>query len=111
MSDNICVDKHIDVDSIVDGIIAQNEHGTMFFSVINQNYSADIANMLCSGLRSYADKDELKEIIKSTNANNFHDLVIKTCDKILKNVDKMIIILHNKIKDATKNKGGENNDY
>lgn len=87
----------IDIEAVAKGISDNDEIGSMFFSIINQKYNKDQATILCSGIRSYANSDELLTIFKSVKYNNFSELVTKSCDKILETLDKMVVELHNKI--------------
>lgn len=94
--------QNLDLDAIANGIVDNNEVGTMFFSILNQEYSPEIASMLCSGIRSFSSKEELIKLLKNADAENMHELVIKSCDNILITLDKMINKLHNKIDNELK---------
>lgn len=106
------VDKHLDIDGIVDGIINNDERGSMFFSILNQSYSKDIASMLCGVIRAYSERKGLHDIMLTTNANNMKDLVVRVCNKILVIIDKQLNQVHNDIvRDLNKYRGDENNDH
>lgn len=110
--DKSTVDKHLDIDGIVDGIINNDDRGSMFFSILNQSYSKEIANMLSSAIRAYSERKGLHDIMLATNANNMKELVIRSCNKILVIIDKQLNQVHNDIvRDLNKYRGDEKNDH
>lgn len=96
------MNNNIDIEELAKGIVNDNEVGSMFFSIVNQKYSSDVSELLCNALRNWVNYDEILDILQNTKADNLTELVTKSCNKILLVVDKIIIKIHNDIKEYTK---------
>lgn len=103
--------NNIDIEAIADGIVNNNEVGSMFFSIMANYYDEETFDLLSQGLRCFSDKDELISIFKSTNADNLADMVIKSCDAILVNIDKILTRVHNIIVNSLNKERDDQNDY